>query len=387
MADEDWLRGTMARHTARGLERPVPKVPWMWVLGIVVMSATLAIACWEIKMREVGLHAGDLGDEQSSWTVERRKVDAGPRDSIVLVGDSRLLFDSDLSVWERLVGQRPIQLALAGTNPRSFLHDLAADEHFAGLLVVDVSESIFFRDRVGLNDGLLDYLKKESPSQRVGHRLYEWLSRYLAFLDPDYTPLTLIERQRWPERIDPSDAPYNDIWKLSETFDDRQTAMWYRIEEPGFLQTHARLAWNGFEGKPVAAEMIAKVVATTKADIERIRARGGEVVFLRPPSRDPIRANEQKRAPRALSWDRLLRETGSFGVHFEDYPEMQQLELPEYSHLSRASAVRFTDAYVRVMRAHVPHLAALARAHGLYPGPSALPQGGAAAGVPAAVPP
>jgi len=369
MADEDWLRGTMARHTPRGLERPVPRVPWMRILGIVALTATLAVAAWEIKMRAVGLHAGDLGDEPAGWSVERRKVDSGPRDSIVLVGDSRLLFDSDLSVWERLVGQRPIQLALAGTNPRPFLHDIAQDEHFAGLLVVDISETMFFRDRVGLNEHLLDYVKNESPSQRVGYRLYVWLSRYLAFLEPDYTPLTLLEHERWPERIDPKDAPYYEPWKLSETFDDRQTAMWYRIEQPGFLQTHARLAWNGFQGKPVAPEMIAKVVAATKADVERIRARGGEVVFLRPPSRDPLRSNEQKRAPRALSWDRLLKETGCFGVHFEDYPEMQGLELPEYSHLSRAEAPRFTESYVRAMRAHVPHLAALARAHGIDPGP------------------
>ena len=50
------------------------------------------------------------------------------------------------------------------------------------------------------------------------------------------------------------------------------------------------------------------------------------------------------------TWDRLLRETGAFGIHFEDYPEMQGLEIPELSHLSAESATRFTRAYVGVLR-------------------------------------
>jgi hypothetical protein len=83
--------------------------------------------------------------------------------------------------------------------------------------------------------------------------------------------------------------------------------------------------------------------------IARIHARGGEVVFVRPPSAGLFLERENRNAPRARTWDRLLRETGSFGIHFEDYPEMRDLEVPEWSHLSRDSATRFTRAYVDVL--------------------------------------
>jgi hypothetical protein len=40
----------------------------------------------------------------------------------------------------------------------------------------------------------------------------------------------------------------------------------------------------------------------------------------------------------------LLAKAGAPGIHFEDYPEMQGMELPEWSHLAYADAKRFTTA-------------------------------------------
>ena len=81
----------------------------------------------------------------------------------------------------------------------------------------------------------------------------------------------------------------------------------------------------------------------------KIRARGGDVVFIRSPSAGLYYEHELRAIPRATTWDKLLAETGAFGIHFEDYPEMRNLEVPEWSHLSRASATRFTRAYVGVV--------------------------------------
>jgi len=55
--------------------------------------------------------------------------------------------------------------------------------------------------------------------------------------------------------------------------------------------------------------------------------------------------------PRARVWDALIARTHSLGLFFEDYPELADLDLPEWSHLSRASATRFTRFYVsRLLR-------------------------------------
>jgi hypothetical protein len=45
-----------------------------------------------------------------------------------------------------------------------------------------------------------------------------------------------------------------------------------------------------------------------------------------------------------------VHDTGAFGEYFEEYPEMQHLSMPDWSHLTKPSAIVFTDAYVRVLR-------------------------------------
>ena len=50
-----------------------------------------------------------------------------------------------------------------------------------------------------------------------------------------------------------------------------------------------------------------------------------------------------------LTWDVLLRRTGAPGIHFEDYPELQGMELPEWSHLTHADAERYTAALYKII--------------------------------------
>jgi hypothetical protein len=315
-----------------------------------VLALTLAvggIGLWEWEMRGLGLEPGDLGDGQSHWADERRRV-GSDEDPVVIVGASRILFATDLAGFERISGHRPTQLALPGTNARPILADLADDEDFAGLVIVGITETSFFRDGTGLFGGVLDYYREQSPSQRVGHRLHLALSRIFAFIDDSYGLLRLVERIRLAER-EGVRGPYDDVWKLSVSGDGRQTWMWRRIETDTWLREHARHAWDDFRGDPIPSSMVDAVIESTRADIDRIRARGGDVVFLRPPSDGPVRVNEKLRAPRTRVWDRLVLGTDTVGIHFEDFPAMTGLDQPEWSHLTRESAQRFTEAYVNVM--------------------------------------
>ncbi len=341
----------------RAFTREVPKQAWSRVAVLAFALTLVGTLGWELRMRSLGLRAGDLGDGPAHWAVERRKVDEGPREQVVLVGDSRILFDTDLDIWKELTGRRPIQLALPGTPAPAFLTDIADDAHFAGLVVVGMLEPLYFSGRGGLFGKAIEYARTESPSQRAGHQLRVRASRALAFLDDAYTLFSLVEQIDMPNRGDVH-GPYGDPWKLSEFSDDRQTRMWPRIQTDERLRAHAIMAWGDAKGPPLTGEQIAKAIDAAKRDCTKIRARGGDVVFLRPPSINPNRANEELRAPRAKAWDALLRETASFGVHFEDYPAMQGLEVPERSHLSAESAKLFTRAYVTELVKQVPWLAA-----------------------------
>ena len=337
--------------------RVIPAARWRAIGWLVLVLVVLAMTAWEWKMRSLGLFAGDIDDSKSHWAVERRKIAAGDFDGVVIVGTSRILFDTDLDAWQDLTGRRPIQLALPGTNPRPLLDDLAADPSFRGLVVVDTTPDLFFTDWPGIPEfaGVTDFWKEESPSSRAGHQLGLFLSRHLAFLDSSYTLTKLVDRVNLPNRPEVR-APYMDVWKVWESFDDRQTFLWRRIETDQRLREHARLVWGPFDGKAMDAAAIARAWDQSVAAVAKIRARGGAVVFIRPPSGGLYYEHVRHAAPRARTWDPLLAKTQAFGIHFEDYPEMQGLETPEWSHLSHASAERFTRAYVEVLMKEIPWL-------------------------------
>jgi len=46
----------------------------------------------------------------------------------------------------------------------------------------------------------------------------------------------------------------------------------------------------------------------------------------------------------------LLKRTNTPGIHFEDHPELQGYELPEWSHLSASEANRFTAALMPIVQ-------------------------------------
>jgi hypothetical protein len=360
----------MAPPTANGEwgygERVVPQLRWplAWVLALVLCA--LALGRWEWQMQSLGLRASDVDDGKAFWAVERRSLDRGPRDAVVLIGDSRNLFDNNLDVWQELTGLRPIQLSIAGGAPLPILQNLADDQHFAGLVVLGAAElNLFalpgnvFGDMVtSRSTALRDYTQQQSPAQRISHRLQLGLSHGLAFLDSSYALFNML-----------GDLPLRDragirrfffanggTWKLAENSAGRQTRMWRRVECDRRLQQAFREVWSNLPLRPLPDQQISRLIALAAPAIDRIRARGGEVVLLRPPSAGQVRELEQRVVPRARGWDRVVRETRSLGVHFEDYDDMQGLSVPEWSHLSGSSARLFTQAYVSVLCQKSPWL-------------------------------
>jgi hypothetical protein len=332
-------------------EREVPATRLAAISWLVLALVLVAAGGWEWWMRERGLVAGDLDDSKSAWSVERRKVATGDHDGVVIVGGSRILFDTNLDVWQDMTGRRPVQLALPGMSGQQFLRDLAGNSGFNGLVLIDVTPAQFFREGPGNPEfeGVLDYWEDEGPAKGASHRIGLFLSRHFAFLDNMYSLTELIDRLDIPNRGQMT-GPYLRPWKLSENYADRQYVLWRGIETNGRLREHAIRVWLARSRPPPDDALIARVCAEVRDSVAKIRANGGEVVFIRPPSAGAYYDREQANLPRARTWDRLLREADVFGIHFEDYPAMQGLELPELSHLTREDAARFTRAYVGVLR-------------------------------------
>lgn len=338
--------------------RPVPAQPWGAIALAAAMLCLVLLIAWEWRMRTLELEAGDLDDDASAWAEQRRRIDAGGVE-VAIVGDSRILFDTDLDRFQALTGVRPVQLALPGTNARPFLEQLAADPDFRGLAVVGIAERSYFRDEIGRMADALDTYRYESPSRRSGYLLHRGLEREFAFLDDAYRLSTLAHRLD-PDSRPKARSPLWEVWKVRAGGDDRQSWVWERLERDERLREHARAVWL-HPGPtrpmgPLPPGVAERTFAATRAAVAKIRARGGEVVFVRPPSAPQLRVSEDERVPRDKAWDPLLKAADVRGIHFEDYPAMRGLYLPEWSHLSRRCATVFTDAYVREIAKLDPRL-------------------------------
>lgn len=329
-------------------ERDIPQQPWRAMALAVTVLVVLLTSLWEWKMRRLELIPGDLGENFDRWAELRRQVDKS-NVPVVIIGDSRILFDSDLDRATQLIGVRPLQLAIAGGSGLPILEDIADDPHFKGLAIVGMAETAYFDLQLaGMRpQKALALSRWESPSKRGSFLIHRVLSHGLAMLDDDYELSTLVFRLDHNWRPGASD-PRNAIWKTEETGVDGQTWLWRRLEHDRRLSEHMRNVWlHFFPSQPLDGQTIIAVSVRTKVAVDKIRARGGDVVFVRPPSAPALRAIEDKHVPRAKAWDAILAYTHTNGIHNDDLPAAQNLTLPEGSHLSRACATVFTDAYIR----------------------------------------
>jgi hypothetical protein len=333
--------------------RPVPEQSWGRILLGAVVLVALLIAGWEEYWRMYGVRPS-IANTFGLWAIQRRRIDAGEGDATVLIGGSRLYFDMQLPVWERLDGRRPIQLSFEGTSPLAGVEDLAADPRFTGRLVIAVEPELFFSG-YELRAGAIRYARKESPSQRIG----QWLSMhfiepYFAFDEPDFALQTVLARQPWPKR--PGKVWFMNVRKLAETEADRNTHLWSKVETDAQYRAMARSIWrqdfqpSDDDPSPEEArktekeqiERMAKAVAT-------LRARGVKMLFVRMPSTGEYLDYENREFPRARAWAGLLAATGAPGIYFEDYPELTGYYLPEWSHMTRAEGERFTAALYAII--------------------------------------
>ncbi|HKE47230.1 MAG TPA: hypothetical protein VKB52_04135 [Rhodanobacteraceae bacterium] len=338
--------------------RDIPPQPWRFVSIVAAALFFVLLAGWERYWRHFGV-VPSYRNSDGQWAEQRRRIDAGEGGKTVLIGASRMLFDIQLPEWERATGERPIQLAMEGTSPVPVLEDLAADPNFTGRLVIDVTPHVLFAGGMYRGD-MLTYVKSQTPAQHVG----DWLSMtflepYVAFYDPDFALGTIVQRQPWPlrpglvERVVPRKLVQHEL--------DRNTYLWDKVVDDPEYHELVRNIWLRNFSRPVGQilpgmdtpegkrKVVDQQIARMVAAIDRLRARGVRVLFVRPPSDGPIRAFEDRELPRAQTWDLVLERTGTPGIHYEDYPELMGYELPEWSHLSAPEAVRFTRALVPIV--------------------------------------
>ncbi|MDJ0909796.1 MAG: hypothetical protein QNI99_11425 [Woeseiaceae bacterium] len=343
--------------------REVPEKNWglAWVIAVVLVIA--GVAAWEMQARAMHHVPGDY-DELTNfaiqWGEERLELDDPDNDTrVVLLGSSRMLWGADLDILEEELGTRPLQMAIPGTGPALMFKSVVEESDFDGLVLIGVTPFLFNRLDAGMFGGeALRWYDGAGPSEYTGHWINSFLTQHFAFLDEGFRLFELLDNYSTltiPEREGAYDLNAR-TWKLGHHWEDRQTDMWPPVEEEGSFDNEQILAfWMLGLSRPIPEpegmqEMADSAVELFMPLVEQLRERGGDVVFIRMPSSGKYLEYDLAANYRELTWDPMAAGIDAVWINAMDYPELSSdLEIPEWSHLSRQSQDDFSRRIVPVM--------------------------------------
>ena len=311
---------------------------------------------WELFLRNKGIKIS-YDDGESLWADKRAMVYEPSDKATVFIGSSRNKFDLDIATWQQLTGDYAIQLAIEGNSPLPILDDLAADNKFKGKLIIDVTEGLFFSTSpANLTKPInyISYYKKRTPAQRFSFLINHQLEKGLVFLNKDHLSLNaLLEGLPIPRRKGVFALPNGCPMEFNPSSFDRQNIMTERFEQDTTIQKKVTGLWDFYrtisKDPPPNATKTDSMISVIAKDINKIKQRGGQVIFVRTPSSGPYWQGEQKGFPRAVYWEKLLTATGVSGIHFKDYPATDHFICPEFSHLKQSDAIIYTQNLARIL--------------------------------------
>lgn len=347
----------------RDYERPIPQLPWRGLTVIVVLIVIAAASAWEFYCRSIG-YGPTLNDNEDLWANTRRRVKP---ESVVIIGDSRAWFDLDLDELQKGLGKRPVQLAMGGSCPYPVLADLTDDKNFHGTIICSVTPRLFVAPPgtppMERAEKAVRRTHTQTPAQRASQYLAMPLEEHVAFLKQEELNLDeLLKRLPIPNRpgalVRPRLPPYFG------TLDrERRARMIEECARPGKLQSTIQQIWLPLFTPPPPPTYIPKEEFTAKmkdaiedrfrdttAAVEKLRARGGKIVFVRLPVSGELKALEDRTTPRSRIWDRVIKDTAAPGIYFEDFPDLSGFNCPEWSHLSAGDSVEFSKRLVPYLR-------------------------------------
>lgn len=318
----------------------MPKMKKTW--GLVLAGVLLIMGTWEGYWRMQGFRPV-IEDDRKLWHLIRSRVNDSTQ--AVIIGASRIQLGFHPDVFAENTGIVPKILAIDGNAPFSVMKDLADDPQFKGTLFCSIhprwiAESFPRKDRAA------KWVRKyRSPTllSRVELHLSLVLQETFVFRYPGLSLDKLkqrYEQRRWPPR------PAYSILRRD------------RYREAHFTAENTPKIYAS-RVKRVREITAASTVLDSKAFIEqvkeiqsyadKIRSRGGQVIYIRMPSSGEVRTLEDRVWPRKRYWNRFVETISGTTIHFEDHASLSGFICPDGSHLSVADAKRFTAKVLAIL--------------------------------------
>jgi hypothetical protein len=310
-------------------------MPWLrtWLLALAMVS--LSLTALEVAWRSGGYFAS-VTDDKDLWAYERSRLYSRGTDTLVSIGFSRIRTDLAIDTFRAdYPAYDVVQLAVNGRHPLATLEDLAMDEDFNGIVLCSVIEMSFMPNAPGQRPWI-DHYHRSQPLARLDRAAMVRIEVRLVLLNEDLNLVPVAGNLARRGRLQ---RPRSGVVRPDRSVVGEMPAELHANAQRGVLvgqQFMYKLTWL-----PTPNEWI-KLVSSVEPWVERIRSRGGRVVFLRVPVAPPLYALDQSFFPKHKYWDRIAQGTSAVTIHFQDVEGMAEFEFPDYSHMNSSEARRFT---------------------------------------------
>jgi hypothetical protein len=322
-----------------------PRQPWAKILVVMLLLCATASAGAELFARRRGFKP-TLLDDADLWCNVRACVRPNDGNQVLLIGASRLQMDVDpIVIGRELSVDPPLQLAVHGSTSIPALEELAADQHFRGIVLCDVIPAHYFHTSEfdgGQQEVYVEHWKSRpfiSSFERglVTQFQSNFVLRLLASARSDNGKHWIVARQ----------LPVPDYVRM---LSDRCIIADFDLANKSYVEGIVERGLKRSTASPISEFQLRKNLIRIEECVSRIEARGGRVVFLRLPVSGKMRELEERNFPKSKFWDAFRQSSSAQFVDFDDYPSLRCFRCGDGSHLDRRDRQPFSRALAQALR-------------------------------------
>ncbi len=332
----------MLSSTSNSNERlPRDSYGKIWVFGLAVFL--LAAASIEALERYKG-YVPSLKDDHALWALARKSLPENDRGAVVLLGSSRTLCDFDLDEFERNFGTRPIQLAEMASTSEPALDHIARESLFSGLVICEISPHLLFPERS-------DFIERVRLNVATFHNMEHELFSYKERQMRNFLQSRLVILSSKLQMEDMILGVLHNEWPPAPLVVKSDRSFIYMAGKLDEIRPDVDMPEDPGENA-VVTEAHIKLMDKVAANVDMIRSRGGEVIFVYLPCRGTIKVTELEKYPRNLFYDAIVNKTRAISIYSEDYPSLARFKPKvDYNHLDNIQSIEFTREFVIILKA------------------------------------
>ena len=334
---------------------------WRRILSCTIAVTIVGIGCTEYYARSQN-YPVLFETSPDLWATQWFRFEAAEDNQTVIVGASRNKFGVLIDLWEEETGTRPIMLAWPASSPLPVLNLISERESYRGTIICGIAPSFSFASpdnpqQRWIHDNLKTMeILRFSLSYYISTPVRRFLKHRLLSLNTcAFSPIFNLRDGLQLENRKGTRVPMQPVFWANQR-EDLQDDYLESAASDEHIMEQIRDMWRRimFEQIFFGTAQMDQLIGEYVQAVRRIEEKGGRVIFVRHPSSDDFLDFEQKHYPRQLFFDRLVNETGCFGIHFKDYPEISNYKCPEWSHLTPDDARDYTRKIIKIINKHTP---------------------------------